>query len=375
MQKFIQELIRRWDLPPYLWNILLIALAVLIGLLLSGLLSFFVRKRTEEGMRFRLGQSLLRHLTTPVSILVPLFIFNNFIPLLQVPAGVRAYISKWTEVFLIISFTWLLIRSIRVGQDIIHHKVNINTPDNFRQRQIITQLIYIRRVVVFILILLAIGAVLLTFDTMRKVGTGLLTGVGIGGIIIGFAAQRSLGNLLAGFQIAFTQPIRIDDEVIIEGEFGRIEELTLTYVVVRIWDNRRMIVPINYFIEKPFQNWTRKSTEILGTVYLYVDYTIPVEWLRQEFMKIIQDHPLWDKRVANLMITDLKQEVMELRAIVSAYSSGRAFDLRCDVREKLIARIQEAYPGSLPKKRVLFEGNNQATDDKQSSSGQANTDQ
>lgn len=365
MQKFIQELIHRWDLPPYLWNILLIMLAILIGLLLSGLLSFFVRKKTEEEMGFRLGQSLLKHLTTPVSILVPLFIFNNFIPLLQLPPGVRGYISKWTEVFLIISFTWLLIRSIRVGQDIIHHKVNINTPDNFRQRQIITQLIYIRRVVVFILILLAIGAVLLTFDTMRKVGTGLLTGVGIGGIIIGFAAQRSLGNLLAGFQIAFTQPIRIDDEVIIEGEFGRIEELTLTYVVVRIWDNRRMIVPINFFIEKPFQNWTRKSTEILGTVYLYVDYSIPVAWLREEFMKIIMDHPLWDKRVANLMVTDLKQEVMELRAIVSAFSSGRAFDLRCDVREKLMARIREVYPDGLPKKRVLFEAGKQETEDTQ----------
>ncbi|HEV7331190.1 MAG TPA: mechanosensitive ion channel domain-containing protein [Flavisolibacter sp.] len=360
MQKFVQELIRQWNLPPYLWNILLITLAILIGLLLSALLSFFVRKKTSEEMQFRLGQSLLTHLTAPVSFLVPLFFFNNFIPLLQVPAGIRPYITKWTEVFLILGIAWLLIRSIRVGQDIIHNKININTPDNFRQRQIITQLIYIRRVVIFIIIILAIGAVLLTFDTMRKIGTGLLTGVGIGGIIIGFAAQRSLGNLLAGFQIAFTQPIRIDDEVIVEGEFGRIEELTLTYVVVRIWDNRRLIVPINYFIEKPFQNWTRKSTEILGTVYLYVDYTIPVAWVREELMKIIKDHPLWDKRVVNLVITDLKQEVMELRAIVSAFSSGRAFDLRCDVREKLMARIQEAYPDSLPKKRVLFEGEKQS---------------
>jgi small-conductance mechanosensitive channel len=358
MQKIVQDLIRRWDLPPYLWNFLLIALAILVGLLLSALLSFFVRKKTGEEMGFRLGQSLLKHLTTPVSLLVPLFVFNNLIPLLQVPTGIRPYISKWTEVFLIIGFTWLLIRSIHVAQDIIHRKINIHTPDNFRQRQIITQLIYIRRVVVFVIIILAIGAVLLTFDTMRKVGTGLLTGVGIGGIIIGFAAQRSLGNLLAGFQIAFTQPIRIDDEVIIEGEFGRIEELTLTYVVVRIWDNRRMIVPINYFIEKPFQNWTRRSTELLGTVYLYVDYTIPVAWVREEFMKIITDHPLWDKQVANLMITDLKQDVMELRAIVSAYSSGRAFDLRCDVREKLMTRIQETYPNGLPKKRVLWEGEN-----------------
>lgn len=355
MQKFVQDLLRQWDLPPYLWNILLIALAILAGMLLSALLSFFIRKKSEDRSQRGLVQSVLTHLTTPLSFLVPLFIFNNIIPLLQLPAGVRPFISKWTEVFLIIIFAWLVIRSIRIAQDIIHRKININTPDNFRQRQIITQLIYIRRVVVFIIVLLAIGAVLLTFETMRKVGTGLLTGVGIGGIIIGFAAQKSLGNLLAGFQIAFTQPIRIDDEVIIEGEFGRIEELTLTYVVVRIWDNRRMIVPINYFIEKPFQNWTRKTTEMLGTVYLYVDYSIPVAWLREELMKIVKDHPLWDKRVANLMVTDFKQEVMELRALVSAYSSGRAFDLRCEVREKLIARIQEVYPNSLPRKRVWVE--------------------
>lgn len=355
MQKFVQDLLRQWHLPPYLWNILLIAAAVLAGLLISTFLSFFIRKKGEDRSQRGLVQSLLTHLTTPLSFLVPLFCFNNIIPLLQLPSGVRSFISKWTEVFLIVIFAWLVIRSIRVAQDIIHRKIDINTPDNFRQRQIITQLIYIRRVVVFIIVLLAIGAVLLTFETMRKVGTGLLTGVGIGGIIIGFAAQKSLGNLLAGFQIAFTQPIRIDDEVIIEGEFGRIEELTLTYVVVRIWDNRRMIVPINYFIEKPFQNWTRKTTEMLGTVYLYVDYSIPVAWLREELMKIVQDHPLWDKRVANLMVTDFKQEVMELRALVSAYSSGRAFDLRCHVRETLIARIQEVYPNSLPKKRVWVE--------------------
>lgn len=359
MQKFVQELIRQWNLPPSIWNILLIGVSVLLGLLLSVLLSFFVRKKTAEDKQFRLGQSLLTHLSTPVSLLIPLFVFNNLIPLLQMPAPFRSLISKWTEVFLIVCFAWLMIRSVRVGQDIVRHKVNINTPDNFRQRQIITQLIYIRRVIVFIILLLAAGAILLTFDTLRKVGTGLLTGVGIGGIIIGFAAQQSLGNLLAGFQIAFTQPIRIDDEVIVEGEFGKIEELTLTYVVVRIWDNRRLIVPINYFIQKPFQNWTRTSTEILGTVYLYVDYSIPVDWVREELMKIVKDHPLWDKRVANLVITDFKQDVMELRALVSAYSSGRAFDLRCDVREKLIARIREVYPDSLPKKRILFEKNDQ----------------
>lgn len=357
MQKIVRELLRNWNLHPAAWNVLILLASILLGLAISALLSLFIRKKTDEENQFRLGQSLLTHLTVPVALLVPLFVFNNLIPLLQLPAAIRLIISQWTEVFLIITFCWLLIRSIHVGQDIAHYKLNINTTNNFRKRQVLTQLMYIRRVVVFILVLLTIGAVLLSFDTLRKVGTGLLTGVGIGGVIIGFAAQKSLGNLLAGIQIAFTQPIRIDDEVIMEGEFGRIEELTLTYVVVRIWDNRRLIVPITYFIEKPFQNWTRTSTELLGTVYLYLDYTIPVEWVRQELMQIVEQHPLWDKKVANLMVTDLKQEVMELRAIVSAYSSGQAFELRCAVREKLIARLQEVYPNSLPKKRVELEKN------------------
>jgi len=189
---------------------------------------------------------------------------------------------------------------------------------------------------------------------MRKIGTGLLTGVGIGGIIIGFAAQKSLGNLLAGFQIAFTQPIRIDDVVIVEGEWGRIEEITLTYVVVSIWDQRRMILPITYFIEKPFQNWTRVSAELLGTVFLYLDYTIPIQPLRDELSRLLTNHPLWDKRVNVVQVTDNKENLIEVRLLMSARNSGKAFDLRCDVREQMIAFIRTNYPDSLPKNRIEF---------------------
>lgn len=348
MQKFFNELIRQWNLHPWLWNVILFAFSVVLGLLISYLLSLFVKKQTGQELKFRLGQSLLEHLTSPVSFLVPLLVFNNVLPIMQTEGDTKAQFVKATEIALIIGFAWLLICCVRVAQDIVHHKISITAKNNLRQRQIITQLIYIRRVVTFVILLLAVGAILLSFDTLRKIGAGLLTSVGIGGIIIGFAAQKSLTNLLAGFQIAVTQPIRIDDEVIVEGEFGRIEELTLTYVVVRIWDSRRMILPITYFLEKPFQNWTRTSSEILGTVYLYVDYTLPVDWLRAEFMDIISGHPLWDKRAAGLVVTDLKQNVMEIRCLVSCASSGDAFDLRCHVRERLVQRINKAFPHSLP---------------------------
>ena len=191
---------------------------------------------------------------------------------------------------------------------------------------------------------------------MRKIGAGLLTGVGIGRIIIGVAAQKSLGNLLAGFQIAFTQPIRIDDVLIVEGEWGKVEEITLTYVVVNIWDQRRLILPITYFIEKPFQNWTRVSADLLGTVFLYLDYTIPIEPMRQELSRLLNANPLWDKRVNVVQVTDsTKDGAIEVRLLMSASNSSRAFDLRCHVREAMISFIQRNYPESLPKKRLEFE--------------------
>ena len=199
---------------------------------------------------------------------------------------------------------------------------------------------------------MALSLVLMSFEAVRKIGTGLLTSAGIAGIIVGFAAQKSLANLLAGFQIAFTQPIRIDDVVVVEGEFGNIEEITLTYVVVRIWDQRRLVLPINYFIEKPFQNWTRSSSEVLGTVFIYVDYTLPIEPVRAELERLATESPLWDKRVCKLHVTDAKEKTLELRALVSARDSGTAFDLRCDIREKLVDFIQKNYPDSLPKTRA-----------------------
>jgi small-conductance mechanosensitive channel len=203
-----------------------------------------------------------------------------------------------------------------------------------------------------IVALLALAFILFQFDEVRELGMGLLTSAGVAGIIIGLAAQKSIANLLAGFQIAFTQPIRIDDVVIVEGEWGRIEEITLTYVIVRIWDERRLVVPLRYFIEKAFQNWTRKTAQLLGTVYLYVDYRLPIDSLRKELDRLLEENDLWDGRVSKIQVTDSKQDNVEIRALMSAANAGDAWDLRCEIREQLIAFIQKEYPDSLPRMRI-----------------------
>ena len=222
-------------------------------------------------------------------------------------------------------------------------------------RKVHTQVSILRRILSVGIIILALGAVLMHFDSFRQLGTGLLASAGVVGIIIGFAAQRTLGNLLAGFQIAITQPIRVDDVVVVEGEWGRIEEITLTYVVVRIWDLRRLVLPISYFIETPFQNWTRTSASILGTVFLHVDYTVPVDAVRTELQRLLEASSYWDGEVWRLHVTDTSERTVELRALMSAADSADAFELRAEIREKLIAFLQRTYPDALPRIRAEVE--------------------
>lgn len=261
-------------------------------------------------------------------------------------------VSKITEVLLIISFAIIFIRAINVLEDYLYHRFDINKEDNLRERKIQTQIVFLRKFVITIIVIFAITIILLSFENIRKIGAGLLTGVGICGIIIGFAAQKSLGNLLAGFQIAFTQPIRLDDVLIVENEWGKVEESNLTYVVVNIWDKRRLVLPIQYFIEKPFQNWTRTTAELLGTVYVYTDFTVAVEKLRDQLTNILSNHPLWDGKVNVLQVTDLKERTLEIRCLMSCRNAGEAFDLRCFVREQMIGYIQTHFPESLAKTRV-----------------------
>lgn len=196
---------------------------------------------------------------------------------------------------------------------------------------------------------------LLSFESIKEIGVSLLASAGIAGLILGFAAQKSISMLLAGFQLALTQPIRLDDVVIVEGEWGRIEEITLTYVVVAIWDKRRLIIPVNYFIEKPFQNWTRHTAEIIGTVFLYVDYGFPLDKLRTFMDEALKANPYWDGKAKALQVTDCTEKTMQLRALASAKDSPSAWELRVKLREDLIEFIRLNYPEYLPRARVMIQ--------------------
>jgi len=353
MQEQIEQFLRQSHLPPITWNFIIVGGAILLGLIIKIILHLFLKGEAKQTHEYSLLHSALQHLGKPFNYFIPLFILNACLPLIRMDEVFLDRFAKLIEIALIINFAWILIRCISIAETYVYYKYDFHrAADNLRQRKIRTQLVYIRQVVTGLIILIAIAAVLLSFSSLRKIGAGLLTGVGVGGIIIGFAAQKSLGNLLAGFQIAFTQPIRIDDAVVVEGQFGRIEEITLTYVVVKIWDERRLILPINYFIEKPFENWTRTTSEILGTVFLYTDYTIPIQPLRNEFTRLLNSSSLWDGKANGLVVTDANENTIQIRALMSARNSGDAFDLRCYVREGLINFIKENYPDSLPKTRA-----------------------
>lgn len=330
---------------------MLVAAAALTGLLLKLILVPILQPKAAD-THYSLFRSSVRHLNRAVNLLLPVLLFNALIPFLRVGPRMNAAVNKMVEIALIFCFAVVLVRIIRITEDYLNRKFDYNVSDNLRARRARTQIQFIRKLLVAIIAIVATAIALLSFDSMQKIGTGLLTGVGLGGIIIGFAAQKSLGNLLAGFQIAFTQPIRIDDVVIVEGEWGRVEEINLTYVVINIWDKRRLILPIQYFIEKPFQNWTRTTAEILGTVFIYTDYTVPVAELRAELSRLLKSHRLWDGKVDVLQVTDAREGSLEIRALMSCRNSGEAWDLRCYVRERLIDFVQRNYPESLAKTRV-----------------------
>jgi small-conductance mechanosensitive channel len=230
------------------------------------------------------------------------------------------------------------------------HRLDVS--DNLQARAIYTQVVVLKKVAMLIVGIFTLASMLMVFDSVRQFGASILASAGIAGIVIGFAAQRSIATLLAGFQIALTQPIRVDDVVIVENEWGRIEDITLTYVVVRIWDLRRLVVPITYFIEQPFQNWTRSSAEIVGTVFLHVDYSVPLDALRTELTRLLATSRYWDGKVNVLQVTDAKEHTLELRALASAADASLAWDLRCEIRERLVAFIQQNYPDTLPRLRA-----------------------
>jgi len=277
---------------------------------------------------------------------------NFAIPIVELPGGLAYVIEVVFRSLFILTVAWLITRGALVGEELYLSRHDIEAKDNLQARRMYTQLQTIRKVFTVIVFVIAVALVLMGFEQFRTLGTSILASAGLAGLVLGFAAQKIFANLLAGIQIAFTQPIRIDDVVIVENEWGWIEEITLTYVVVRIWDLRRLVLPISYFIESPFQNWTRVSADLLGTVFIYTDYTVPVEEVRQELHRILKSSDKWDGKVWGLQITNATERTMELRALMSTADSSLGWDLRCEVREKLIEFVQKKYPDALPKTRA-----------------------
>ncbi|GAB3529663.1 mechanosensitive ion channel [Pontibacter brevis] len=344
-----------YRLPDFAIGLVIIAAAILLGIVVKFIIFKLLRIYNRQENPY-LVRSLTERLSQPLGFFIPLLFVSMSIQMLPFAESQLDTMRRIIEILDIIVFSWVLVKLTDVAGDMVRHQYAIDKSDNIRERKLFTQLTFVKKLAVTIIIFMAASFILLSFDAVRRLGTGLLTSAGVAGIVVGLAAQRSIANLLAGMQLAFTQPIRLDDVLVLEGEFGRVEEITMTYVVLRLWDNRRLILPLNYFIEKPFQNWTRTGSDILATVYLYTDYTVPVEEVRKELNRILAGTDLWDKRVAGLQVTDSKERTLELRALMSATSSGIAWDLRCLVREKLVLFIQQNYPGALPKTRSEFVG-------------------
>ncbi len=329
---------------------------VALGIILISLLGYFILYRIliRIGKRSE-GETLTmasRKFRNPVFVVVLLIDFILIKELFTFEERGAEIVGQIVTVTIIFCMAWLLIRVINMARELVLRQYDIAGADNLKARKVTTQFRVLERILIVIVIIIAVAIALMTFEGIKRIGISLFASAGVAGIILGLAAQKLLGSVLAGFQIAVTQPIRIDDVVIVENEWGWIEEVNLTYVVVRIWDKRRLILPTTYFIEKPFQNWTRVSADILGTVYVYTDYQMPVDRLRDEFMRILGQTDLWDGKVGVVQVTNATEKTMEIRALMSAVDSPTAWDLRVLVREKLIAFLQEHYPHCLPRTRV-----------------------
>ena len=282
-----------------------------------------------------------------------LFILAMVIAIPVAPLGSDT--TEWLARLLLIGVIgligWAAITALTIAADLYLRQFRVDVDDNLMARKHVTQVRVLLRVGDVLVVLVTFGAALMTFEPVRQYGVSLFASAGVAGIVAGLAARPVLSNLFAGVQLAMTQPIRIDDAVVVENEWGTIEEITSTYVVVRLWDWRRMIVPLSYFIEKPFQNWTREDSALIGSAMIYVDYRAPVGVIRDKLGEIVKASKNWDGNVVNLQVTDAKEQTMELRCLMSARSAGQTFDLRCEVREKLVDFLQKNHPEALPRQR------------------------
>ena len=347
-------------IPPWTIDLTVLVLAVAAALIAHGVMVRLARRAIAGRRPF--VATLLRQTRGPTRLALVIFALSVAIQAVSLEPDAAATMVHLLQVALIFLLSWIAIRATDIASNIYLARFKLDTTDNLLARKHVTQFRILRRVADMLIVLVAIAAALMTFESVRQYGVSLFASAGAAGLVLGLAARPVLSNLIAGIQLAMTQPIRIDDAIIVENEMGHVEEITSTYVVIRLWDWRRMIVPFNYFIEKPFQNWTRETTALIGTVFLYVDYSLPVERVREKLQDVLAESKLWDHQVASVQVTDATETSMQLRILVSAGSASATANLRSEVREKLIAFLQREYPHALPRQRqqVIGEGNDQA---------------
>jgi small-conductance mechanosensitive channel len=335
-------------MDKYLWPLLITAALALAGLG-AHLIVMRLLRRLARRTRTSADDHVVNQLHAPARLMAGLL--GASLGLTLLPAGDLAlFLHKTAALCWIAAVAWALIALTFAAEQTMTERYSLLPESDVKWRRFMTRFKVFQRLAVAIIAVLAVGAMLLTFEKLRSLGVSLLASAGVAGVVIGFSAQKGLSMVLAGLQVAWTQPIRIDDVVIVEGEWGRIEEITLTYVVVRIWDLRRLVLPINYFLEKPFQNWTRTSANLLGAVYLKLDYHAPVDAIRAELERICNDEgaELWDGEVCNVQVTDATERTMEVRLLVSGADASKTWSLRCLVREKIIDFLRREHPETLP---------------------------
>lgn len=331
-----------------------LALAAAIGIIVHLLMSRVVRRLLA---RKALGfvDVLFEQLRAPAALAWPLLFMTLARARSRVVGLTLPALDHVLLLALFAALTWLVVRFVGAVDLYVKKRHDVTAPDNREARRVHTQVTVLSRSLQVVAIIAGVAAALMTFPRVQQVGASILASAGIAGIVVGLAARPVLENLLGGLQIGFTQPIRLDDVVLVAGEYGRVEEITTTYVVLKLWDERRLIVPFSKFISEPFQNWTRTGAELLGTVFVWVDYAAPVERIRAAAEQIVRESPLWDGRVNKLQVTECTEQSMQLRVLVSANNASAAFDLRVHVRERLIDFLQRELPHVLPRRRLEFD--------------------
>ena len=340
-------------LPAPLPSLLVLILSGVAAALASKvIIDVFLRIPNPKQAFFR---AFLKEIKRPARLFVVVVAVGAALPAagLSYPTFIAA--GQTLLVVFVLLLGWTASTSIRVLTDLYLGRFSTDAEDNLTARKHLTQVRVLKRAVNLLLVVVTISAALMTFEPVRQYGLSLFASAGAASLIAGLAARPLLTNLIAGVQIAITQPIRLEDAVIVEGEWGWIEEITSTYVVVRLWDWRRMILPIAYFLEKPFQNWTHQSASLIGSVFFYLDYAVPVDALRAELDQIVTRTPLWDGKVVNLQVSDIKERTVEIRILVSGRNAPQTWDLRCFVREAMLTYLQHAWPEVLPRTRVRLD--------------------